>query len=74
MARRPRPPDRAAALTAATATLSLGAATLLPERFGLGHRFPFVATVAFRPQAALAAAAAGLLLMPWRRARRRWPG
>jgi endonuclease/exonuclease/phosphatase (EEP) superfamily protein YafD len=68
MARRPRPPDRAAALTA---TLSLGAAaaTLLPERFGLGHRFPFVATVAFRPQAALAAAAAGLLLTPWRRAR-----
>jgi endonuclease/exonuclease/phosphatase (EEP) superfamily protein YafD len=71
MARRPRPTDRAAALTAATAALSLGAAaaTLLPERFGLGHRFPFVATVAFRPQAALAAAAAGLLLTPWRPAR-----
>ena len=71
MARRPRLPDRAAALTAATAVLSLGAAAaaLLPERFGLGHRFPFVATVAFRPQAALAAAAAGLLLTPWRRAR-----
>jgi endonuclease/exonuclease/phosphatase (EEP) superfamily protein YafD len=65
-------PARAGArLPIVTAALLGGAAAglLLPERFGVGHRFPFVATVAFRPQASLAAAATAVLLAPWRRAR-----
>lgn len=44
--------------------LAGGAAALavLPDRLGVGHRFPFVAAVAWRPQAALGAlVAAGLL-------------
>lgn len=64
MTRRRRDILRAAALAAAAA------AVVLPDRVGLDRRFPFVDTVAWRPQAAAAALLAGAALATTRRGSR----
>lgn len=55
---------------ASTAALGAGAAAVLhPDRLGIDHRFPFVAAVAWRPQAAVVAVASAALLASGRRTR-----
>ena len=63
-----RRPSRGVTALRALIAVGLGAAgagTLLPDRLGLAGRSPFVEAVAFRPQAAVTAVAASVVLSAW---------